>query len=144
MLVNIAAVALNKNTALLGHLAFNSERLRLLTEQFLPLVEDFEIKFFYETKKTELPGATSMLVSMKEPFQNATNIHKIVPKDSAVVPTKNSRSIGIEEGHRNMVRYLSRESSGYQKVARHLRESAADATAFVQRSWDDHDHLRGL
>jgi len=63
LLVQIGAVAFNKNEKLLQHLAQDSERLRLLTEQFLPLVGDFEIISFYETKNTELPGGTSMKAS---------------------------------------------------------------------------------
>lgn len=65
MLTNIGAVAFNKNSALLQHLGYHSERLDLLSQQFSPLEGEFEIKYFYETKETELPGGVSMLVSFE-------------------------------------------------------------------------------
>lgn len=67
VLLNIAAAVLNTNANALQHLAPSSEYLQLLTEEFLPISADFEIKYFYEKLKTELPGGLTTIVRSSWP-----------------------------------------------------------------------------
>jgi hypothetical protein len=57
---------------------------------------------------------------------------------------KNARAIAIAEGHRNMVRYSSRDSNAYRQVSRRLAQSAADAVAYVGKTWEDYDRIQSL
>ena len=62
LVLNVLSAVVNTNTNMLRHLSPNSEQLDLLTREFTALSSDFEIKFFYEMLKTEIPGGSSMLV----------------------------------------------------------------------------------
>jgi hypothetical protein len=69
VLLNIAATVLNTNANALQQLAPSSEYLQLLTEEFLPISADFEIKYFYEKLMTDLPGGSSMVVRSSRPWR---------------------------------------------------------------------------
>jgi hypothetical protein len=136
---------LNTNAKLLNHLSRDSEQLQLLNDQFLPFSDDFEMKYFYETRETVLPGGTSMIVGrfgLVKLFESDMN--QIVPKTSAVLPgTKNAESVGIQGDHRNMVRFTSRKSDPYQAVVELLKWSSHDALSFVKDSWRAFDESKG-
>lgn len=65
LVLNVLSAVLNTNTNMLRHLSLDSENLDLLTREFVGLSSDFEIKFFYEMLKTDIPGAASMTVSLQ-------------------------------------------------------------------------------
>ena len=59
---NLASVFANTNREILEHLAKNSEWLEYQQALFLPISNQFETIYFYETYPTPLPGGGSLLV----------------------------------------------------------------------------------
>ena len=59
---NLASIFANTNREILGNLAKNSEWLEYQQALFLPISNQFETVYFYETYPTPLPGGGSLLV----------------------------------------------------------------------------------
>ena len=59
---NLASIFTNTNGQILEHLAKNSEWLEYQQTLFLPISNQFETVYFYETYPTPLPGGGSLLV----------------------------------------------------------------------------------
>ena len=59
---NLASIFTNTNGQILEHLAKNSEWLEYQQRLFLPISNQFETVYFYETCPTPLPGGGSLLV----------------------------------------------------------------------------------
>ncbi len=69
---------------------------------------------------------------------------QIVPKTSAVLPgSKNAESYGIQENHRDMVRYISAGSKPYKTVSGLLRECVQGIGSFVDQLWKKYDDAQG-
>ena len=62
VLTNICRTAVSGNTKLLMTLTRDSDHLRLLSELYLPISQDFKTVFLYEEYKTPLIGGMSMMV----------------------------------------------------------------------------------
>ena len=60
--MNIASIFAKTNKEILKHLAKNSEWLESQQALFLPISNQFETIYFYETYPTPLPGGGSLLV----------------------------------------------------------------------------------
>ena len=60
---NIASIFMNTNKGMLEHLTRNSEWLEYQQAQFVPISNQFETIYFYETHPTPLPGDGELLVS---------------------------------------------------------------------------------
>ena len=63
---NIASMFVNTNKGILEHLAKNSEWLEYQQALFLPISNQFETVYFYETYPTPLPGGGSLLVGSSQ------------------------------------------------------------------------------
>ena len=61
-LTNICRIFVSGNSKLLQTLTRDSDHLRLLSELYLPISQDFKTVFFYEEYKTPLIGGMSMMV----------------------------------------------------------------------------------
>jgi hypothetical protein len=61
-LLNIGKLFINTNKNKLTILTRDSEQLQLINEEFLPLRKHLETKYFFELRKTKLPGGSSMIV----------------------------------------------------------------------------------
>ena len=61
-LTNICRTFVSGNSRLLWTLTRDSDHLRLLSELYLPISQDFKTVFFYEEYKTPLIGGMSMMV----------------------------------------------------------------------------------
>jgi hypothetical protein len=64
-LMNICRIFVSSNNKLLRTVAQDSDHLRLLSELYLPITQDFKTVFFYEEYKTPLVGGISMMVMLK-------------------------------------------------------------------------------
>ena len=61
-LTNICHIFVFGNSKLLRTLTRDSDHLRLISELYLPISQDFKTVFFYEEYKTPLIGGISMMV----------------------------------------------------------------------------------
>lgn len=67
----------------------------------------------------------------------------MVPYASAIIPgIPDAESIAIPADHLQMVKYASREDSGYKKVSGHLRLLAEGAPGTINARWVKQDSLR--
>ena len=62
VLENIWRIFVSSNDKLLRPLTRDSDHLRLLSELYLPISQDFKTVFFYEECKTSLNGGMSKMV----------------------------------------------------------------------------------
>jgi hypothetical protein len=62
VLTNICRIFVSGSSRLLMTLTRDSDHLRLLSELYLPISQDFKTVFFYEEYKTPLLGGMSMMV----------------------------------------------------------------------------------
>ena len=62
-LTNICRIFVSGNSKLLWTLTRDSDHLRLLSELYLPISQDFKTVLFYEEYKTPLIGGLSMMVN---------------------------------------------------------------------------------
>ncbi|KAK4658320.1 hypothetical protein QC762_0026740 [Podospora pseudocomata] len=84
--------------------------------------DQFITKFAYEEYQTPTALGQSLMV---------------VPRASAVVPAQtNAEPVAIHANHHNMVKYTSREDSGYKTVLRHLKDMANDAIKQIPQRWE--------
>jgi hypothetical protein len=66
----------------------------------------------------------------------------VVPRASAVVPgAADAEPIVIHANHINMVKFASKEDSGYRTVCGHLRIMAQDASKHVRSRWEKEERL---
>lgn len=66
-----------------------------------------------------------------------------MPKASAVVPgAADAESIAIPADHLNMVKFASREDSGYKKVSGHLQLLAEKALDVIGARWDEQNKIK--
>ena len=66
-----------------------------------------------------------------------------MPKASAVVPgAADAESIAIPADHLNMVKFASREDSGYKRVSGHLLLLAEKASDVIGARWDEQNKIK--
>lgn len=62
----------------------------------------------------------------------------MVPHASAIIPgVADAEPIAIPADHLNMVKFTSRENSGYEKVSGHLKLLAQEAPSAVDARWSE-------
>ncbi|KAK3897210.1 P-loop containing nucleoside triphosphate hydrolase protein [Staphylotrichum tortipilum] len=122
ILANVASLFVAADDRLLKHLEQDSEWLQQQLGQFAPISGDFVTKFAYEEYATPTVLGHSIMV---------------VPRASAVVPGHaDAEPIVIHANHTSMVRYPSRQNSGYMTVSENLQIMAMDAKEHVQQRWE--------
>ncbi|KAJ3579479.1 hypothetical protein NPX13_g1089 [Xylaria arbuscula] len=115
--------------ALLDALREGSEVLQEITDNFVPLMKDIRIYFFWEQEKTNL----------------GYKLDYIVTESSAAPILDNTDRAGIRADHRNMCRFTSRNAPGYRLVASSLVRYSRDAPQTVARKWrNERDMLRSI
>ena len=68
---------------------------------------------------------------------------QIVPQASAIVPgAADAEPVAIPANHLNMVKFVSREDGGYEKVSGHLQVLAEDAPGAIIARWKERDTMR--
>ena len=66
----------------------------------------------------------------------------MVPRASAVVPgAADAEPIVIHADHINMVKFASKDDSGYRTVSGHLRIMARSATNVITERWEEEDRV---
>ncbi|KAJ4161661.1 uncharacterized protein LMH87_007687 [Akanthomyces muscarius] len=121
VLANVASLVIAADERLLKHLERDSEWLQQQLGQYAPISNEFITKFAYEEYATLTVLGRSIMV---------------VPRASAVVPGHaDAEPIVIHANHTSMVRYPSRQDTGYVTVSEHLQIMALSATDSVQQRW---------
>jgi hypothetical protein len=117
----VASIFVKTNDKLLNILERDSEILQQQLGQYNSISGDFETKFAFETKATELALGKVIMV---------------VPKASAVVPGHvDAEPIALMDDHINMVKFSSPNNNEFKRVAGHLMLMTKKAPAKVQENW---------
>ena len=142
---NMASIFANINSKILKHLAKNSEWLEYQQKLFLPISNQFETVYFYETYPTPLPAGGALLVcSSKDIFPRIllgyelTILLQVVPKHSACIPgAAGAATIAISSDHTNMVKFKSAEDDGFKKVSGELIIMLRKAPQMIGEKWKE-------
>ena len=110
---------------------------------FLPISNQFETIYFYETYPTPLPaGGTLLVCSSKDLFPRIlleyelTILFQVVPKHSACIPgASGAARIAISSDHINMVKFRSVEDDGFRKVYGELSIMLKKASQKIEENW---------
>ena len=140
---NLASIFVNTNKEILEHLARNSEWLEYQQALFLPISNQFETIYFYETYPTPLPGGGALLVCSCQVLvpgilfgYQLTISFQVVPKHSACVPgAVGAAKIAILSDHTNMVKFKSAEDDGFRKVHGELSIMLKKASQKIEENW---------
>ncbi|KAF2469609.1 tetratricopeptide repeat domain-containing protein, partial [Lindgomyces ingoldianus] len=123
LLVNVASVFVAADDRLMKHLDRDSELLQQQIGQYGPISKEFVTKFAYEEYKTPTVLGHSIMV---------------VPRASAVVPGEaDAEPIAIHADHINMVKFASKEDSGYVTVSGHLQIMVQSAGDVISLRWEE-------
>lgn len=106
---------LETDSSLVKALEEDSEILQEITDQFVPLMQNFHIFFFWEEKRTDL--------KYKKDY--------IVDHNSAAPILDNTERCGIAADHINMCKFERRDSPGFRTVVAALRRYAQDAPFII-------------
>ena len=139
----LASIFTNTNEEILKHLEKNSEWLENQQTLFLPISNQFETIYFYETYPTPLPGGGSVLVCSYQVLvpevplrRELTMAFQVVPKHSACIPgSLGAAKIAILSDHTNMVKFQSAEDEGFRKVSVELSIMLKKAPQKIEQNW---------
>lgn len=68
---------------------------------------------------------------------------QVVPPASAIIPgLANAESVAIPADHLNMVKFVSCEDAGYEKVSGYLQLFEEQAPGAIGARWTDQDRIR--
>ncbi|KAI0450500.1 ribonuclease-like protein p/mrp subunit [Xylaria acuta] len=114
---------------LLDALKESSEILQEITDNFVPLMKDLRVYFFWEQEKTDL----------------GYKFDYVVTEASAAPILDNTDRAGLRADHRAMCRFASRNAPGYRLVASSLVRYSRDAPQAISRKWHmEKEMLRSL
>ena len=102
-----------------------SEMLREITDQFAPLMKNFSIYYFWEQMVTQVGDSKIYMVD----------------EDSAAPAWDIVDRCGIIATHSGMVKFKSRQDSGYQVVLGALVRCIKAAPRLIKLRWDNDQHL---
>ncbi|CAH0020139.1 unnamed protein product [Clonostachys rhizophaga] len=123
LLVNIASVFVAADNHILQHLERDSEWLQQQLGQYGPITNDFVTKYAYEAYETATAFGRKIMV---------------VPRASAVVPGHaNAESIVIHHDHINMVKFISKEDNGYEKISGYLQIMVVNTGDQIRQRWEE-------
>lgn len=108
-----------KESALLSTVENESETLQAITDQFMPLMKQFHIFFFWEEVKTDT-GDESVY---------------IVEESSAAPIVDNTERAGIHANHAQMIQFSNRTMSSYRTVIEALMRYCRDAPSVITYRW---------
>ena len=144
---NLVSIFTNTNKEILGHLAKNSEWLEYQQALFLPISDQFETIYLYETYPTPLLGGGALLVGSSEVLVPEIHLDltltisfQVVPKHSACIPgAMDAAKIAISSDHTNMVKFGSAEDDGFRKVSGELCIMMKNAVRKIEENWAQWD-----
>ncbi|KAL8720026.1 MAG: hypothetical protein Q9225_003042 [Loekoesia sp. 1 TL-2023] len=108
-----------KESALLSTVENESETLQAITDQFMPLMKQFHIFFFWEEVKTD---------------NGDENVY-IVEESSAAPIVDNTERAGIHANHAQMIQFSNRTMSSYRTVIEALMRYCRDAPCIITYRW---------
>ncbi|KAF2804401.1 tetratricopeptide repeat domain-containing protein [Mytilinidion resinicola] len=127
LLVNVASVFVAADDRLMKHLERDSEWLQQQLGQYGQISGEFVTKFAYEEYMTPTVLGHSIMV---------------VPRASAVVPgAADGEPIVIHANHIDMVKFPSKEDSGYKTVSGHLQIMAQSASDVIPLRWEEESRV---
>ncbi|KFZ13482.1 hypothetical protein V501_03683 [Pseudogymnoascus sp. VKM F-4519 (FW-2642)] len=127
-IINIASIFVKADSKFIKNLERDSQLLHQQLGQFATISNQFTTKFAYETLPTPTAFGKSMI---------------IVPIGSAMLPgVADAEAVAIMADHRNMVRFLSRDDNGYEKISGHLLLMMEDAAIKVDHRWETDDEQK--
>ncbi|KAI0195452.1 ribonuclease-like protein p/mrp subunit [Astrocystis sublimbata] len=112
---------------LLDALRQGSEILQEVTDNFVPLMKDLSIFFFWEQEKTDL----------------RYKYDYVVTESSAAPILDNTERSGLRADHRSMCTFASRNAPGYRLVAPCLIRYSRNAPQAIDRKWRVEEENRG-
>ncbi|CAG9955489.1 unnamed protein product [Clonostachys rosea f. rosea IK726] len=123
LLVNVASLFMAANDHILQHLKRDSEWLQQQLGQYGPISNEFITKYAYEEYETSTALGHKIMV---------------VPHASAVVPGHaDAEQVVIHNDHINMVKFASKQDSGYEKISGYLQIMMMDADDRIQLRWKE-------
>ncbi|KAI0397351.1 hypothetical protein F5Y17DRAFT_393789 [Xylariaceae sp. FL0594] len=105
---------------LLDALREGSEVLQEVSDNFVPLMKDLRIFFFWEQEKTDW----------------GYKLDYVVTESSAAPILDNTDRAGLRADHRDICRFASRNAPGYRMVASCLLRYTRDAPQTISRRWE--------
>lgn len=82
--------------------------------------------------------SVSLSVSIRD-----TDKIQIVPHASAIIPgIANAEPVAIPADHLNMVKFISRQDGGYEKVSGYLQLLAEEAPGAIDARWAEQDRIK--
>lgn len=95
-----------------------SETLQNITDQFVPIMKNFAVSFFWEQRKTDLK-------IFGKDF--------IVPSDSAAPVYDDTERAGIDADHSGLVKFESPTSPGFQMVVHTIMRYCDEAPGMIRQ-----------
>jgi hypothetical protein len=108
--------ALQTESALVNALEEDSEILQDITDQFVPLMSNFRIYYFWEQERTDLKYTKDYVVG----------------QSSAAPIFDNTERCGIAADHRRMCKFDSNTSQGFRTTVAALRKYCSEAPAVIR------------
>ena len=114
-----------QESQLLAAIKRDSETLQAINDQFIQLMNQFRIFFFWEERETE--------------FEDGKGF--VVEESSAAPIIGNTERAGIHENHLQMVRFSSNQTSSYRTVIEALVRYSRDAPSLISRRWQQAEEM---
>ncbi|MCJ1425603.1 hypothetical protein MMC29_003503 [Sticta canariensis] len=126
-MLRLTSIFATPDDKILKHLDRDSEWLQQQLSQFGLISRDFVIRFAYEMYPTPVALGKATMV---------------VPDASAIIPgVADAESVAIAADHLNMIKFTSREDSGYEKVLGQLQLMAQEAPDAVEARWAEQTRM---
>ncbi|RYP75149.1 hypothetical protein DL771_002610 [Monosporascus sp. 5C6A] len=119
MVALVPSKVVDTDSQLVSALQESSEVLQDITDNFVPMMKRFRICFFWEQEKTSL--------GIKWDY--------VVTENSAAPILDNTDRAGLRNDHRNMCRFETRVSSGYNLVVATVLRYSREAPGTITRRW---------
>ena len=108
-----------QESQLLAAIGRDSETLQAINDQFIQLMNQFRIFFFWEERETDFGSWKGF----------------VVEESSAAPIIGNTERAGIYENHLQMVRFSNSQTSSYRTVIEAIVRYSRDAPSLISRRW---------
>lgn len=119
----------DSSSQLLKTLKTDNETLQNINRLFTDFIGKFRIYFFYESKPMDLKGTRRFIVD---------------EESAAPMTISGVERMGIEADHRNMCKFESEKSTGYEPLSDAIQRYANDAPSIIKERWAEEMKLRDI
>ena len=145
-LIKISSIFIKAEDKIVQHLRRDSKFLQQQLGQYAPISGNFVTKFAFETLHTPIAFGNAIMVSV-EPSPNVYYCHthqlQVIPIASAIVPgAADAEPVAISANHLNIVKFLSRNDGGYQKVSEYLILMVEEAGETISARWEAEERVK--